>query len=445
MRLLLLVLFLPIILLLQCIQPSFFLHDGNGNNLSWEENEGDHYPCKREWWNVDAFFVANKKNWSVTASFEYEMETPACNLFLTLFDHDNGTYYDLGSYGDKMGALIHEKGDVNLSYNNSWMKGKYPDYFVHFERKGIIINMHYHAISPPKFVADNISNGILPMGAGYYVYGFIPYCIVEGNISMNGRIFSINGKGYYEHVWGNWTYGSPFGKTDSKKVLSAYYRLGKWWLSHHKISIPSSLTLATDNNMFGYDWAWATFSNNWSLFYGNVLFWITKGPAFGILYLAMPNGKYITFSNIHHEYGKMVYVEKYDVYYPSEIFIKAKEGTKKLYLHFIMTSKVHAYIDTNISSKYWRAIALWESPGIVKGYYSNGSTNISLNGKCEIEPDRQISILGHGELNMNFFTLPHGIGFDMEMVSHLLGIQFEMEIHLFPPKTRFYFCILRGA
>ncbi|MCD6331285.1 MAG: hypothetical protein J7L80_03690, partial [Thermoplasmata archaeon] len=145
MRLLLLVLFLPIILLLQCIQPSFFLHDGNGNNLSWEENEGDHYPCKREWWNVDAFFVANKKNWSVTASFEYEMETPACNLFLTLFDHDNGTYYDLGSYGDKMGTLIHEKGDVNLSYNNSWMKGKYPDYFVHFERKGIIINMHYHA------------------------------------------------------------------------------------------------------------------------------------------------------------------------------------------------------------------------------------------------------------------------------------------------------------
>lgn len=414
-------------------------------DLRWDMHEGDHYPCNREWWNVDAFFTANKKNWSLTASFEYEMETPACNLFLTLFDHENGTYYNLGSYGDEIGTLLHEKGIVDIQYRNSWMKGKYPDYFVHFESKGFIVNMHYHAVSPPKFVADNISNGILPMGLGYYVYGFIPFCIVKGNISINGRTFPLQGKGYYEHVWGNWTYGNPFKSPDFKTVASAYYYLGKWWLNHHRLAIPSSIALATDNNMFGYDWVWATFSNNWSLFYGNILFWITKGPAFGILYLVTSSGEYITFSNIHHEYGRMMYMEKYDVYFPSEIFITAKEGTKKLFLHFNMTSIPHLYLDTNLSSKYWRAIALWESPGIATGYYDDGKTNVTLNGKCEIEPDRQISIWGHSRIDINFFTRYHGPAIKMDMVSHLLGIQIEMDASFFPyPKTSLSLHFLRG-
>ncbi|KAA0002580.1 MAG: hypothetical protein FE048_03510, partial [Thermoplasmata archaeon] len=318
-------------LLLQCmLGPTFyFLNDERDDAiLKWEEHEGDHYPCSREWWNVDAFFSCNGRNWSLTASFEYEMETPACNLFLTLFDLDNGTFYSLGSYGDEIGTLVHEKGIVNLRYGNSWMKGKYPDYFVHFERKEFIIDMRYHAVSPPKFVADTISSGILPMGLGYYVYGFIPFCIVWGNISMNGRTFSIYGKGYYEHVWGNWTYGNPLGNPSNfRSVISAYYNLGKWWLRHHPPSIPPSIVLSSDNNMFGYDWIWAYFSNNWSLFYGNILFWVMKGPVFGILYLITSDGEYITFSNIYHEYGEMVYIEEYDVYYPSEIFLKAKEGT----------------------------------------------------------------------------------------------------------------------
>ena len=426
-------------LILQCaVGPgSYFLCDKSAESLKWGENEGDHYPCSREWWNVDAFFVANGKNWSLTASFEYEMETPACNLFLTLFNLDDGTCYSLGSYGDEIGALLHEKGDVDVRYEESWMKGRYPHYFVHFERGEFIINMRYTAVSPPKFVAEDISNGILPMGFGYYIYGIIPFCIVEGNISINGNTFPLSGKGYYEHVWGNWTYGNPLSNPSNfEKVASAYYHLGKWWLNHHKLSIPSSVTLASDNNMFGYDWVWATFSNNWSLFYGNILFWVMKGPVFGILYLVTSDGEYITFCDIHHEYGKMVYVEEYDVYFPSEIFITAKEGTKKLSLHFSMKTDVHTYWDTNLSSKYWRAIALWEAPGIVNGYYTDGEINITLNGKCEIEPERQISILGHSHMDVNFFTHHHVPAVKIEIVSHPLGIQIEICLLYTSPSPR---------
>ncbi len=425
----------------------FFLDSIEGTEPPrWDENEGDHYPCGREWWNVDAFFESGGKNWSLTASFEYEMETPACNLFLTLFNLDNGTYYNLGSYGDDIGTLLHEKGIVDLRYGDSWMKGCYPDYFVHFEREEFTLHMHYKAVVPPKFVADDISSGTLPMGFGYYVYGFIPLCTVEGNISMNGNTSSLTGKGYYEHVWGNWTYGNPFkNPSDFRKVASAYAHLAQWWLGHRRTSIPSSITLSSSNNMFGYDWVWASFSNNWSLFYGNILLWITKGPVFGILYLTTAEGEYLTFCNIHHEYGKMEYVEEYDIYYPSEIFLTAREKSKKLYLNFSMKSDVHTYLDTNLSSPYWRAIALWESPGIVTGYYNDGEVNITLVGTCEIEPERQISALGHGSMDIHFLSPSKGLGLEIEAISHFLDTKIKAGIHLLPfPKPSFSLYFLRG-
>lgn len=449
MRLLILFVFLSPLFLHSILQPHYFFFDDVSRELEppvWAENEGDHYPCGREWWNIDAFFQSAGTNWSITASFEYELETPACNMFLTLFNLDNETHYSLGSYGDDIGTLLHKKGSVDLRYGASWMQGRYPEYVVHFERDVFTIHMQFKAVTPPKFVADNISSGILPMGLGYYIYGFIPFCTVEGTFSVNGRISALSGKGYYEHVWGNWTYGSPLQNSmDIRKVSSAYVRLASWWLSHRRSFIPSSVALSSENNMFGYDWMWASFTNNWSLFYGNIMFWMTKGPVFGILYLITPEGEYITFCNIRHKYGKMEYVEAYDVYYPSEIFITAREESKKLVLHFSMNNVVHTYLDHNLSSPYWKVIALWESPGIVTGYYSDDEHYVTLEGLCEIEPERQISILGHGRLNL---YVPHpynGLGVEAEITSHLLGVRIELDLYLLPfSKTNIRFYFLKG-
>lgn len=406
------------------------------------EDEGDHFPCGREWWNVDTFFVIDGMgNWSLTSSFEYEMETPACNLFLTVFNMDNGTSYSLGSYGDPVGTLTYEKNMVKLRYQNSWMEGLYPEYVVHFERKNFIINLHFEAATPPQWVAGNISNGILPMGSGYYKYGFIPFCRVTGNITVDGKYGELRGTGYYEHVWGNWTYSNPFrNPSDLRGIYTAYKNLTKWWLSHHSLSIPSSIAFSSDNNIFGYDWIWASFDNNWSMFYGNVPSWVCQGPAFGILYLVSDEGEYLSFSNISYEYGSMVYVADYDVYYPSEIKIKACAGDKKLELDAGMTCDIHTYLDRNLSSRYWKAIFLWESPGYISGFYSDGNENVSLNGKCEIEPERQVPAIGHNYLGLNFTTPPDGIAIGISIISHFFGIGIDILFQI-SPAIKFHFVI----
>jgi hypothetical protein len=424
----------PVLLLNMTFASLFWvIQPGSAETLIWANNEGDHYPCSREWWNVDAFFCGDDKNWSLTSSFEYELETPACNMFLTLFDLTENRSYSLGSYGDPIGTLYHEKDVVNLSYGGSWMRGHYPTYIVHFERKGIRIHMEYTAVTPSQFVAGNISNGILPMGLGYYIYGFIPRCIVTGVIALNNRTFFIHGQGYYEHVWGNWTYSTPFtGQSDVRGVLSAYSNLARWWLHDRVCLVPPSVTLSSDTNMFGYDWIWALFSNNWTLFYGNIMFWIENGPVFGILYLITDTGEYITFSDIQHFYKTKVYVPEFDVYYPSQIVLTAYTEGKTLHLCFSMETTPHMYLDTNVTSSLWQAIALWESPGTVTGHYSDGAEIVMLSGCCEIEPDRQISTLGHADASFTFVAQRDRVGVEVAALSHYLGVQLELDVDVFP-------------
>lgn len=405
---------------------------GNASRREWvPADEGDHYPSSREWWNVDAFLTTeNGDRWSLTACFEYELETPACNLFLTLFNLDTGQCHSLGSYGDPIGALAHAKGHVDLHYGASWMVGSYPVYDVHFEHPGTQITLHYEARTPPRYVADSISRGILPMGLGHYVYGFIPWCNVTGAITIHNTTHWVMGVGYYEHVWGNWTYSNPLRRpSDMADVLSAYVNLGGWWLSHRSMPPPSSIGFSSDNNMFGYDWIWAAFDNGWSMFYGNLPFWVYEGPAFGILYLVSEEGEYHVFSDISYVYGDMRYVPEHDVYYPTSIHLRARNGNQHLSLTCRMECDVHTYLDTNLSSSYWQAVYLWESPGPIEGTYYNGATTVSLNGTCEIEPMRQVSVLGHNRLRVD----PDGPrGFELQMVSHFLSGGFDFSLRIFP-------------
>jgi len=404
-------------------------------------DEGDHYPSGREWWNVDAFLTTESgTRWSLTASFEYEMETPACNLFLTLFNLDTGQRYRLGSYGDPIGTLAHAKGEVNLHYGASWMAGSYPVYDVHFERRGVRVTLHYEACTPPRYVADSISHGILPMGVGHYVYGFIPRCDVTGVLIINNSTHQVLGVGYYEHVWGNWTYGNPLrNPSDLEGILSAYVNLAGWWLSHRSMPPPSSIGLATESNMFGYDWIWAAFDNGWSMFYGNLPFWVYEGPAFGILYLVSEDGEYHVFSDISYTYGELRYVPAHDVYYPTSVHLQAQNGNQRLSLTCSMACDVHTYLDTNLSSPYWRAIYLWESPGPVEGTYSHGSTTVLLNGTCEIEPMRQVSALGHNRLRVGLGDSP---GLELQAVSHFWRWGFDFCLRVYPrPAVRLRFMI----
>jgi len=395
-------------------------------------DEGDHYPCSREWWNVDAVMTLDSgARWTLTSSFEYERETPACNLFLTLFNLSSGVRYSLGSYGDPIGTLSFEKNRVDLRYHDSWMQGSYPSYHVHFERENVTVDLQLEATTPPKWVADGISDAVLPMGLGSYRYGFIPRCDVSGTLTMDNVTQSCTGTGYYEHVWGNWTYSNPLQGGSAPETIRAYGRLASWWLSHRS-DLPASIGLATESNPFGYDWIWASFDNGWSMFYGNIPFWVSEGPAFGILYLVSPQGRYLTFSDIDFCYGDMAYAPGYDAYYPTSIGLTARHGDHHVSLNCSMACDVHTYLDTNLSSSFWRAIYLWESPGPATGVYRNGSETVYLDGTCEIEPMRQVSVLGHNALDLTMRSPRDGLGVDCRVVSHFFGVAVRFRCRMLP-------------
>ena len=389
----------------------------------WNPSYDGYHDCIREWWNVDAF-IKTDKNYSITASFEYEKETPAANLFFTIFDWDEGKVYDLGSYGDNISALkCVGKYSVNISYGSSWMKGRYPFYKVHFENKGIVVEMELIAESRAKFVAEG-EGGILPMGFGYYRYLFIPKCIVKGQIFIDGNVENFKGVAYYEHVWGNWSYHNPLRGVTAKP----YLMLARWWWEHKNITW-DTITVST-NNPFGYDWAWGAFSNGWSIFYGAVPFWIGEIP-FGVLYL-FRDGEVMEFGGISYRYLDGVFYHGF--YIPTTIKITA-EGAGTLSLILKMNHAPHIYED-ELDSPYWDRLILYESPGYVAGTYLDEEGHTTpLAGFCEVEIERQGSIFQYLMVQLSH----HATVFELLFISCLLDIIFEVELSLNPFSIHFSF------
>lgn len=392
----------------------------------WSGEFDARHKCIREWWNVDAF-IKSDKNYSITMSFEYEKETPASNLFFTLFDWDEKIVYNLSSYNDDISTLkCSEKNFLNLTYKNSWMRGKYPFYSLHLESRGVVLEMEITAEAEPKFVVEE-EGGVLPMGFGYYKYMFIPKCKARGTLSINNSLEYFEGVAYYEHVWGNWSYHNPL-KGNS---LKHYFELAEWWWKNKNISF-ESLTISS-NNPFGYDWCWASFDNGWSLFYGVIPFWIEEIP-FGVIYLY--DGKNIVeFGTTKYEYRNGTFCN--GAYIPNEISFFA-EGDGKLKLTMEMKNKPHIYED-KLNSFYWKKLILYECPGFINGFYEKNGEKISLSGKCEIEIERQVSIFGYNMLKIN----PYSNGFELIFLSYIMNIFITLELFFNPFSINLSFSNIR--
>ncbi len=414
---------LVILLLLFLILPA------NSYKLSshkWMDEYDGCHDCIREWWNIDAFIQADK-NYSITASFEYEKETPAANLFFTVFDWDEKRVYDCGSYGDEISSInCSGKYEVDISYGTSWLRGAYPLYRAHFENKGVIVDIEIEAEARAVFVAEN-DGGVLPMGLGYYRYMFIPKCKAKGQILIDGKIQSFTGVAYHEHVWGNWSYHAPL----KGCTIKPYFSLAKWWWDNKNISF-HNLTLSS-NNPFGYDWAWISFDNGWSMFYGAIPFWMEEIP-FGIAYL-YDGKKVMEMSCTNYEYLDGIFYE--DMFIPTKIKVKL-EGEGELNLVMEMDNEAHVYED-ELHSPYWKKLLLYECPGKIYGHIKKEGQNIELRGNCEIEIERQMSVLEYFLLKI----VPEGSGIRILFLSCLLNLAIEVQISFFPFSINFSFSHIR--
>ena len=103
-----------------------------------------------------------------------------------------------------------------------------------------------------------------------------------------------------------------------------------------------------------------------------------------------------------------------------------------------MKSDPIEFVSTFPKDKYYLGLVICEAPGIVEGYYSDGKNKININGIAKIEPQRQVSILGHNILKIDFVKPPKGIGVSFDLNSNLIKKEIFTSIQLFPrPKINF--------
>lgn len=407
------------------------------------EDEKRHDSSSLEWWCIESFFktVEEGNEWSlkiVISEWNTLTGIKGSNILMTVFDIDNNKNYKY-RLENRTTRLDSSEKTFHIRNKDTFIKGHYPRYTMHFSDKKneIEIDMNYLAKSDPHWIAQDITDGILPMGLGFYRYGFIPTGDISGLMKIKDKKFRISGKGYFEHIWGDFTYNrrrSGMKIISLKKNLSAYLKLSKWWLGNKKLRLPDSFALSTLNNPLGYDWIWGLLDNGWSIFYGNILLWIMEGPAFGVLILFKNDKKYEYFTDINFKYTKTRLAQGYNYSYPTDIEINGYRGKERINLKFIMGNNCREFVfgGNIIDGGHWQYTAVPEAPGIVEGDYFDGEKKIKINGVCKIEPQRQIPRDGNNYLRIELYKPPKHFGISLEIYSDLLKKYLHMNVQLFP-------------
>ena len=212
------------------------------NKNPWTpEDEKEHYPTKMEWWSTINFFktLENNKKWSFKGTFSQWIDKtkgPGSLLNMTLFDIENDHHYTYRSKNDtKKFDTVKDK--LDIKHEDSSLKGLYPNYnmFFHDKKNNIKLELNYEAESVPHWIAQDVTDGWLPLGLGFYRYGYIPKCKATGELTIKNKTQKIIGEGYYEHVWGDIWFDNPLGGIKNiNKLLSVYSKLGENWARNHK-------------------------------------------------------------------------------------------------------------------------------------------------------------------------------------------------------------------
>ena len=406
--------------------------------------EKERFPCTKEWWCIEGFFttVKDNKKWSFRAEVYQAMtrsKVVGSIYSMTVFDLTNDKTYKCISenYSSKLESA---KDRFHVKYDESYMEGSFPTYHMYFKdlKNNLDLDIECNAESSPYWIAQQVTDGWIPWGLGYYRYGFIPKNGIKGTIKIGNEVFSIKGEGYLEHIFGDFSFlhlKAP--KVSIRKIISIYAKLFDWWIRSQKIKIPKSIVLSTGNSPVGYDWLWSVLDNGWSLFYGNLVFWMTGGPTTGVLILSKDGKKYTEFGNMHFKYITMKYVPEYDFYYPTELEITSEKGNEKLYLHFKNTSKGFEDIAEVTDSEKILGYVISQVPGTVEGYYSDGVEKISISGNSKMESHRLLKVFGHNSLRFDFKLSKNCFGIMSSFDSHYFGKKMDINLQFLPkPKLK---------
>ena len=406
-----------------------------------KKDEGIHPKSLIEWWCPEAFFKTKEDNrkWHLNASFtEFGKKGKTGSIYKTTFfdqtNQKNFEHLEFRKHAIEKDKSVKEGFFIKNEYAH--MRGLFPNYHFHLHDPKNDITIDYECIakSIPHWVARDITGGWLPWGLGVYRYGYIPKCDIKGTLNFENKKYTLEGLGYFEHVWGDFSFSNPADMLSVlKRSIGVNSRLLGWWISHNKIQkLPEKISFCSENNPIGYDWVWAVLDNGWTIFYGNIMMWVMQGPGFGTFILSKDDENYIEFAKSSFKYNKIEYSKKFDFYYPTEMEVTATNKNEVLKLKFIMNSECREFVQKLAKNKSWVAFVICEAPGIVEGYYTDGKTKTEIKGICKIEPQRQVSKDGHSYLALNFHKPPKGLGFSVDYKSHHLEKNISLGFKLLP-------------
>jgi len=379
-----LIILISIVFLTTCFSPAYSYSiknkteydfiSNNPRNALGENDEGAHHNDKyitQEWWYYNIIFNdpdSDLKDWSATVSFS--VFPTVHGLKLALHDNKNNTYGSLYTYPRNNDETIGP--NVNISFNNSYAKGRYPEWNVYAENTGkdetkITANLTFKANSKPIWIAANTGRNNAKSKIGYYC---IFNCNVSGEITINETIYHVKGLGYHDHFW------APYAKKEKNTS-----NLGK---------TRENPTKLLDFNV--WDWLVIHFDNGWDMFLGKVH--SSKRTIFSNLMpgsiCITPDGKNIMecfFFKIDYQETRPSSAPSINV--PTKIHIKAVilKTTKPYGLFPPLFLDIYYEANTFLECLYgsppdW---GYWETTGQVHGKIKNFAKTIDLNGRATME------------------------------------------------------------
>jgi predicted secreted hydrolase len=314
----------------------------SGRHILLPADEGVHKQSRREWWYFNVFFNdpdSDLQGYSMIVSFNkmksFDMRfMRPDNLFILLFD-DSGMSYNFDTLSKRRGTLQATSPGVDVTFQNSWIKGAYPSWHVHVvnDEKGFVADLDFTADFLPVWVEGNSAN--LPIAKQIEGDYYVPRCKVMGNITWDGKQYRVGGMGYHDHVWEN-----IFPRSISK----------------------------------GWDWANLHFDNGWEMYVSKFTLRTPFKLSFDSI-IVSPNNRNITeFNHFDVTYTETASPKGLPfMYYPKKLHVEAKRDD------MILKLDIEVY-NTCENVWKWARTGMFEGPCYAKGTFSWSDYTVELNG-----------------------------------------------------------------
>ncbi|MCJ7572105.1 MAG: hypothetical protein MUO82_09570, partial [Candidatus Thermoplasmatota archaeon] len=313
-----------------------------GRHVLEPVDEGAHKSSRREWWYFNVFFNepgSDLTNWSMIVSFNKMASNDIRflkrdNLFVILYDNNNESYNYCSL--DKQRSVLQADGPgVDVTFENSWAKGEYPNWHIHTENmeNGFIADLDFTADFLPIWVIGRSPN--LPYAKDFAGNYYIPRCEVKGNITFKGNSYSVNGIGYHDHVW----------ETLTRRIITN-----------------------------GWEWLNIHFDNGWEIYLSKFNFRTLFNWYAAALILSPDNRNMVEFNKFSVEYIETAAPQELPLMkHPLKIRVMATKDD------MILNMDIEIYNTCDIVWKLART-GIFEGPCSVSGTFSWSGLSVDLNG-----------------------------------------------------------------